>query len=232
MKNARSLLRNVSTVAVVFVASISWAASPDNQSDIAKRLSASGKVLDEVMSSHDSAIPDGVIKRARCVAVFPATVQVAVLVGGKRGKGFVSCRTSNGWSAPAPLTVTGGSWGAQLGGEEVDLVVVVTDDKGMQQLESGKLKFGTETSVTAGPVGKHELKMNADILTYSRSRGVFAGMNMDGSSITQDQDDTRALYGKPLSLGDILSTKTQDPDVAQPFVSKVANYAGETRARD
>src|ERR1700739_2816892 len=103
--------------------------------------------------------------------------------------------------------------------------MVVTDEKGMHQLESGKFNLGTETSVTAGPVGNHDWKMNADVVTYSRARGMFAGMNLDGSSISQDPDDTKSLYGSPIPLGDILSGKTQDPSVAEPFVSKVA-YSG------
>jgi len=207
----------------------SWA---DDQSDIAKRLEASSRVLDEVMATPNRSIPKGVIERAQCVAVFPATVQVAVLVGAKHGKGFATCRTANGWSAPAPLTVTGGSWGAQLGGEAVDLVMVVLNDKGMQQLVSGKMNIGTETSVTAGPTGNHEWKMNADILTYARAKGAFAGFNLAGSLITEDQDVTRALYGSAVSLADILAGKTQPSGGSQPFLDTVTKYAGQTKAKD
>ncbi len=176
---------------MVFVTiNLGWA---DDQSDIAKRLEASAKVLDDVMATPNKSIPKGVIERAQCVAVFPAIVQVAVLVGAKHGKGFATCRTANGWSAPAPLTVAGGSWGAQLGGQEVDLVLVVINDKGIKQLVSGKMNLGTETSVTAGPTGNQEWKMNEDILTYARAKGAFAGFNLAGSSITEDQADVRAL---------------------------------------
>jgi lipid-binding SYLF domain-containing protein len=154
------------------------------------------------------------------------------LVGAKHGKGFATCRTANGWSAPAPLTIAGGSWGAQLGGQEVDLVLVVTNDKGMKQLVSGKTNLGTETSVTAGPTGNHEWKMNEDILTYARARGVFAGFNMSGSSISQDQDDTRSLYGDSVSLADILAGKTQAPGSSQPFLGTVEKYAGKNKAKD
>jgi len=215
---------------LVFFVGTGWVA--DEQSEIAKRLVASANVLDEVMATPDKAIPDGVIKRAKCVAVFPHTVQVAVLVGAKHGKGFATCRTTNGWSSPAPLTVAGGSWGAQLGGQEIDLVMVVTSDKGMQQLLSGKTNLGTETSVTAGPTGGHEWKMNEDVLTYARARGVFAGFNLAGSSISQDQDDTRSLYGNSLSLNDILGGKSQVPNAGQTFLDTVEKYAGQTRAKD
>lgn len=209
--------------------------SADNQqdlSDITKRIDASAKVLDEVMADSAHAIPDGLIKRAQCVAVFPGMVEVAALVGGKHGKGFVSCRTGAGWSAAAPISVTGGNWGAQFGGEEVDLVLVVVNGKGMQQLESGKFKMGVETSATAGPVGNHHWTMNSDVVTYARARGLFAGTNLDGSSITQDGDDTRSMYGTSVSLTDILSGKMKDPSVDRPFVSKVVAYAGKARARD
>jgi SH3 domain-containing YSC84-like protein 1 len=214
---------------LMLLASIGWAAN-NEATDAAKRLAESAKVLDEVMSNPDTAIPNAVIKRAQCVVVFPSVVQAAVLVGGKGGKGFASCRTATGWSAPAPLAIAGGSWGAQLGGESIDLVMIVTDDKGMQQLASGKLNLGVETSVTAGPVGAHHWTMNSEVVTYSRSRGVFAGTNLNGSSISQDQDETRSLYGKTLSLTDILSGKAEVPNAGHEFVSRVTTYAGRTRA--
>jgi SH3 domain-containing YSC84-like protein 1 len=233
-KTNRGFGRNVLVLcgAMVLSASVCWAADTEgNLSDIAKRIDASAKVLDEVMSHPDHAVPDQVMKRAQCVAVFPSMVEVAALVGGKYGKGFVSCRISTGWSAPAPLTVTGGNWGAQFGGEAVDLVMIVMNDKGVQQLESGKFNLGVETSAVAGPVGNHHWTMNSQMVTYARSKGVFVGTNLDGSSIAQDTDDTRALYGQPLSLSDILGGKAKDPNVGQTFVSKVAAYAGEKKAR-
>jgi lipid-binding SYLF domain-containing protein len=232
MNSTNVSLRQVLTLGLMLMLVLGWSWAADDQSDIAKRLAASAKVLDDVMATPNKSIPKGVIQRAQCVAVFPSTVQVAVLVGAKHGKGFATCRTANGWSAPAPLTIAGGSWGAQLGGQEVDLVLVVTNDKGMQQLVSGKTNLGTETSVTAGPTGNHEWKMNEDILTYARARGVFAGFNMSGSSISQDQDDTRSLYGDSVSLADILAGKTQAPGSSQPFLGTVEKYAGKNKAKD
>jgi len=178
------------------------------------------------MNTPNKAIPSGVMQRAVCVAVFPSTVQVAVLVGGKHGKGFATCRTGHGWSAPAPLDITGGSWGAQLGGEEVDLVMVITDEKGKEQLISGKSNLGTETSVTAGPVGNNEWKLNEDVLTYSRAKGVFAGTNLTGSSITEDQDDVRSMYGGQVSLSDILDGGKRAPPESQPLLNAIGKYAG------
>lgn len=228
-------LRSSATIiaALVCFLTAAWAADiGKDQTDLAKRLVASTKVLNEIMATPNKAIPEGIIKRATCVAVFPSTVQVAALVGAKHGKGVATCRTAGGWSAPAPLDISGGSWGAQLGGQEVDLVMVVTDDKGMEQLESGKFNLGTETSVTAGPIGNQDMKMNADVLTYSRARGMFAGTNFNGSSITEDQAETRSLYGASLSLSDIFGGKAQTPEAAASFLETVQKYAGKEMHKD
>jgi lipid-binding SYLF domain-containing protein len=234
MKLNRRLLPCTLAIGLVVgaAAGASWAADTNNQADIAKRIDASAKVLDEIMANPDKAIPDGVIKRATCVAVFPSTIQVAVLVGAKHGKGVATCRTAKGWSAPAPVDLSGGSWGAQLGGEDVDLIMVITTDKGMQQFTSSKFNLGTETSVTAGPVGNHEWRMNADVLTYSRSKGAFAGTNFSGSSVTEDESDTLSLYGSPASLADILGGKTRTPGVGHPFLEAVEKYAGPRKPHD
>jgi lipid-binding SYLF domain-containing protein len=234
MDRSNFLLRLILAAAIILVSMIGVGRSADTneQSDLAKRLQASTKVLNDVMSTPGKAIPTGVITRASCIAVFPSTVQVAVLVGAKHGKGFATCRTNSGWSAPAPLDISGGSWGAQLGGQEVDLVLVVTGEKGVQQLESGKFNLGTETSVTAGPLGNEEMKMNADVVSYSRTRGAFAGMNITGSSITEDEDNARALYGSPKSLPDIFSGSVPPPRASGSFISTVQKYAGRTRQKD
>lgn len=231
-RTVNSIGKALLTVSALLAFSFSpgWAA--DNQADIQNRLTASAKVLYEVMADPSHAVPEGVLKRATCVAVFPSTVQVAVLVGAKHGKGFVTCRTANAWSAPAPLTVSGGSWGAQLGEQQVDLVMVITNQKGLEELLAGKFNLGTETSVTAGPVGNHEWKMDEEVLTYARSRGIFAGFNLTGSEIRQDEDDTRTLYGSPVSLHDILTGKTQSAPGSQPFLDSIAKYAGLTKVKD
>jgi lipid-binding SYLF domain-containing protein len=219
-------------IVLVSMVSLGRAADTEEQSDLAKRLAASTQVLNEVMAAPGKSIPAGVITRAACIAVFPSTIQVAVLVGAKHGKGFATCRTAKGWSAPAPLDISGGSWGAQLGGEAVDLVLVVTDDKGVQQLESGKFNLGTETSVTAGPVGNQDMKMNSDVISYSRARGAFAGTNITGSSITEDEDNARVLYGSPMSMADILGGKVNPPRTSASFLSTVQKYAGRMKQKD
>src|SRR5450432_4552351 len=156
---------------------VSWAGDDDNQSDFAKRIDASAKVLNEIMATPDKAIPDKVMSEAKCIAVIPSMVKIAVGFGGNHGKGVATCRTASGWSAPAPITITGGSWGLQLGGQAVDIVMVVTNDQGMQHLLSSKFKIGADASAAAGPVGRDagadtDWKMKAQLLTYSRARGL------------------------------------------------------------
>ncbi len=219
-------------IVLVSMVSLGRAADTEEQSDLAKRLAASTQVLNDVMAAPGKSIPAGVITRASCIAVFPSTIQVAILVGAKHGKGFATCRTAKGWSALAPLDISGGSWGAQLGGQSVDLVLVITDNKGVQQLESGKFNLGTETSVTAGPVGNQDMKMNSDVISYSRARGIVAGTNISGSSITEDEDNARALYGSSVPLAQIFAGKVQAPEASASFLSTVQKYAGRAKQKD
>jgi len=220
----------------VLLTGMSWAADEDkDRSDIDKRIEAAGNVLTEIMSTPDKAIPDKVMRDSKCIAVIPSMVKVAFVFGGNHGKGVATCRTSDGWSAPAPMTVTGGSWGLQFGGQAVDLVMVVTNDKGMQQLLSSKFKLGADASAAAGPVGRDaaadtDWKMKAEVLTYSRARGVFAGIDLNGSAITQDKDETRILYGgKMVPFADILSGKVHPPSDSEPFLAAVRKYSSQAR---
>ncbi len=215
---------------VVFLASISWAADDKDQSDIGKRIEASANVLNEIMATPDKAIPDKVMSDAKCIAVIPSMIKIAVGFGGNHGKGVATCRNANGWSAPAPITITGGSWGLQLGGQAVDLVLVVTNEQGMQHLLSSKFKLGGEASAAAGPVGRDaaadtDWKMRAEVLTYSRARGVFAGIDLSGAAITQDRDETRTLYGKMIPFADILNGHAAAPEGSGPFLTAVRKYA-------
>lgn len=219
-------------------AGMAWSSDKDkDQSDIDKRLDASANVLNEIMAVPDKAIPDKVINHAKCIAVVPSMVKIAVGFGGSHGKGVATCRLGNGgWSAPAPITITGGSWGLQLGGQAVDLVMIVTNDQGMQHLLSSKFKMGADASAAAGPVGRDaaadtDWKMKAEVLTYSRARGVFAGIDLNGSAITQDKDETRLLYGKFIPFTEILGGKVRSRAETDPFLSAVRKYAGEAPER-
>jgi len=219
---------------LLLTTSLAWSADKD-KSDIEKRIDNAAKVLEEIMATPDKAIPDKVMNEAKCIAVIPSMVKVAIGFGGSHGKGVATCRTPDGkWSAPAPITITGGSWGLQLGGQAVDLVMIVTNDQGMQHLLSSKFKLGADASAAAGPVGRDagadtDWKMKAEVLTYSRARGLFAGIDLNGSAITQDKDETRVLYGKCVPFGEILSGKVEPPSVAQPFLAAVKKYAGDAK---
>jgi lipid-binding SYLF domain-containing protein len=180
------------------------------------------------MASPDKAIPDSVIKGAKCIVVIPAAVKSAVAFGGSHGKGVATCRNSSRWSAPAPITITGGAWGLQLGGQTVDVVMIVTNEKGMHFLLSSKFKLGADASVAAGPVGRNaatNTEGKAEILTYSRARGVFAGIALSGSAIEQDKAETQALYGKSIPLSDILTGKVQAHGESLAFQSAIVKYS-------
>src|SRR5246127_5393742 len=216
---------------VLLLASAGWSADKEkDQSDIEKRIDNSAKVLDEIMATPDKGIPDKIMSDAKCVAVVPSMVKIAVGFGGNHGKGVATCRTTNGWSAPAPITITGGSWGLQLGGQAIDLVMLVMNQRGMDHLLSSKFKIGGEATGAAGPVGRQaaadtDWKMKAEVLTYSRARGLFAGIDLNGASIRQDKDATALLYGKIVPFQTILSGKTGIPSGSKTFLAAVHKYA-------
>ena len=221
---------------ILLLASVAWGKEKD-QSDIDKRIDNAGKVLNEIMATPDKAIPDKVMNEAKCIAVIPSMVKIAIGFGGSHGKGVATCRTESGrWSPPAPITITGGSWGLQLGGQAVDLVMVITNDQGMQHLLTSKFKIGADASAAAGPVGRDagadtDWKMKAEVLTYSRARGVFAGIDLNGSAVTQDKDETRILYGKFVPFDDIFEGKVQAPESAESFLTAVRKYAGQANEK-
>ena len=208
--------------------------NPATESEIVKRLDNSANVLDEIMGTPDKGIPTKILGDAKCIVVIPSMVNIAVGFGGRHGKGVATCRTTdsqgNRWSPPAPITITGGSWGLQLGGQAVDLVMLVMNQKGMDHLLSSKFKIGAEASGAAGPVGRQaaadtDWKMKAEILTYSRARGLFAGVDLNGAAIGQDKDETGVLYGKSLPFQTILSGKVSAPSGSETFLAAVHKYS-------
>src|SRR6267154_964970 len=228
----RTLSRHVLILGttLLLLGGMCWPADEEkDKSDIAKRIDASAKVLNEIMATPDKAVPNKVMADAKCVAVIPSMVKIAIGFGGSHGKGVATCRTDAGWSAPAPITITGGSWGLQLGGQAIDLVMIVTNDEGMQHLLASKFKLGAEASAAAGPVGRDtgadtDWKLKAEVLTYSRARGIFAGIDLNGASVTQDKDETRVLYGKFIPFSEILSGKVEPPRGTEAFLSTVGKY--------
>lgn len=209
-----------------------WAGSAREDTDA--RLQSSVDVLHAIMATPDNGIPEEVLSNAKCILVVPDLIKGGFIFGGKHGRGVASCRTSNGWSAPAFVSVGGGSWGLQIGVEGVDLVMLVMNDQGFQHLLSSKFQLSGEGSVAAGPVGRHasagtDWKMNTELLTYSRSKGVFAGLTLEGAVVEQDNDSTRALYGKHMRFRNILSGKVSTPKSAEAFVRAVSNAGQQAR---
>jgi lipid-binding SYLF domain-containing protein len=182
------------------------------------------------MGTPDKAIPDKIMSDAQCIAVIPSMVKIAIGFGGSHGRGVATCRTANGWSAPAPIVITGGSWGLQLGGQAIDIVMVVTNKRGMDHLLASKFKLGADASAAAGPVGREagadtDWKMRAEVLTYSRARGLFAGIDLNGAAVTQDKDSTRILYGRMVPFQAILRGKVRPPSGSDAFLATVRKYS-------
>jgi lipid-binding SYLF domain-containing protein len=234
MKATKYLL-TLSAMALI-CSSLTWAGDKDkDQSDIEKRIDKSADVLKEVMATPDHAIPDKIIDGANCIAVIPSLFKIAVGFGGEHGKGVASCRTEHGWSAPAPVTIGGGSWGLQLGGQATDLVLVFMGDHGMEHLLSDHFKLGGDASAAAGPVGRDaaadtDIEMKDKILTYSRSRGLFAGVDLSGSVISQDKDETRILFGgKMIPFDDILRGRVAPPTGSEPFLLVLRDVSAQAR---
>jgi len=220
------------------VGSTAWAGS--GKEDSVARLQASVDVLQAAMATPDKGIPEEVLSNAKCILVVPNLIKGGLIIGAKHGRGVATCRTADGWSAPAFVSVGGGSAGLQIGVEGVDLIMLVMNDKGFQHLLSSKFELTGEGSVAAGPVGRHasagtDWKMNTEVLTYSRSKGVFAGLTLEGAVVQEDKDSTRAIYGKQIEFSPILSGKVATPESAEPFlhaVKQAGHQAAIAEAKD
>lgn len=210
-------------LAILSLGLMAWA---DEKEDATDRLDNATKVLNEIMSTPDKGIPDEVLDGAKCIAVVPHLIKGGFVFGAKHGRGVATCRNANGWSAPSFFSVTGGSWGAQIGVEGVDLIMMIMNEKGMQQLLNSKFQVGGEVSAAGGPVGRHasagtDWKLDTQILTYSRAKGAFAGATLEGAGISQDGDAIRAIYGKDLTPRAILTGKVPAPAAASQFLATV-----------
>lgn len=193
------------------------------------RLSAAKAVIQEIEAVPDKAIPQEITQNATCVGVVPGLIKGAFIFGGQHGQGVVTCRTGHGWSAPVFIQMTGGSWGLQIGGQSTDLVLVAVNQKGFQDLLNSKFKIGAGASAAAGPVGRHaqmatNWKMQSELLTWSRSRGLFAGVDLSGVVVSQNKDATNAFYGTRHSMDAILKGEVLPPAAARPFLETVAHY--------
>src|SRR2546425_12110306 len=204
--------------------------SKGDQGKAADRIQAAANVLDEIEAAPDQGIPEEILGSAECVAVVPSMLKGGFIVGGRYGRGIASCRTPKGWSAPAFFTLAGGSFGLQIGGQAVDLVMLVMNEEGMRNLLSSKFQLGADASVAAGPVGRHaeggtDWKMRAQVLTYSRARGVFAGVTLNGAVIKQDKDSTREFYGRMVPFKTSLTGTIAPPAGSTPFLTTLAKWA-------
>jgi len=202
------------------------------ESKASDRVQAAADVLNEIQAAPDSGIPQEILSKAECVAVVPSMLKGGFIVGAKYGRGLASCRTPKGWSAPAFFTVEGGSFGFQIGGQAVDLVMLIMNNDGMRHLLLDKFEIGADASVAAGPVGRHaegntDWTMRAQVLTYSRARGVFAGVSLNGAVLKQDKDSTREFYGHMMTSKAALTGEVDPPPAANAFLTTLAKWAQE-----
>jgi len=204
--------------------------------DLQARVDAAKEVLDKIMAAKDNTIPMNILEQATCIGVVPGMVKGAFVFGGQYGQGVVTCRTGHGWSAPVFIRMAGGSFGFQIGGQSIDLVLVAVNERGFQDLLKSKFKIGGDASATAGPVGLNgeastDWKMNAELLSYSRSKGLFAGINLDGTSVSQNAEDTEIYFGHEQGFDHVLKGEVEVPAGAIPFVRAVAHYFVESKHR-
>src|SRR5947207_10081483 len=217
---------------VVSFSALALAADEPKESKAADRVQSAADVLNEIQSAPDSGVPEEILGHAECVAVVPSMLKGGFIVGAKYGRGVASCRTAKGWSAPAFFLVEGGSFGFQIGGQAVDLVMLIMNNDGMQRLLSSQFALGADASVAAGPVGRHaegntDWTMRAQVLTYSRARGIFAGVSLEGAVINQDKESTRGFYGRMGPFKTSLKGEGGPPAAAPTLLSTLAKWAQE-----
>src|SRR3954466_466349 len=228
-------MKKLMLIAVILgLGTMSWAGG---KQDAKERLTNAGQILDEIMSSPDKGIPQEVIDNAKCIAVVPNLIKGAFIFGGKHGRGVATCRTATGWSAPAFISVGGGSFGLQIGAEGIDLIMTVMNDQGMQRMLTNKFQVGGDAAAAAGPVGRHasagtDWKADSEILTYSRAKGLFAGVSLTGAVVQQDEDSTRAIYHKMIDQKTVLSGSAEAPKVAASFMEAVRDGNKLARAAE
>lgn len=226
---------SVAICGIAMMASSVCALGATDKAKLVERLNSASEVLSEIMAAPDKGIPDSILAGASCVVVIPSFKKGAFVVGAQYGQGVATCRTSRGWSAPVFVQLAGGSFGFQIGGQATDLVLIAMNEQGLQNMLKNKFKIGGDAAASAGPVGRNaqagtDWKLNAEFLTYSRSKGLFAGIDLDGTVLSQNQDDTRTMYGVAVPFDTILKGNQATPEEARPFVHTVAKYFVAARA--
>jgi lipid-binding SYLF domain-containing protein len=229
-------MKKIVAAALLMVSMTTWAWSQNRGAQV-DRVQTASTVLDQIMSAPDRAIPDGILSGAKCIAIVPSMLKASFVFGANYGKGVATCRTEHGWSAPVFFKVTGGSFGFQAGGQASDLVLIIRTDEGMQHLLQSKFKLGADASAAAGPVGRDaqastDLTLRAQVLTYSRSRGLFLGVSLSGGVIRQDDGDTRAFYsGKDWTFYSLLRGQIPAPQDSLVLLNMVEKYAPTPKVR-
>ena len=223
----------VSVFSVALVVASAFASS--GRSDDVERIRNATQVFREIMATPDKAIPRELLESAKCIAIIPGEKKAAFVVGGNYGKGIATCRTADCWSSPLFVALGGGSVGFQIGGSSTDLVMIFRNEKGLRSLLSDKFKIGADATAAAGPVGRHaaadtDAKMNAEILTYSRSKGLFAGISLDGAVVQADQTGNHAMYGANVNRREILNGSVLVPGAAEPLLKEIAQYTRAEQA--
>ncbi len=211
------------------------AAASDREDDV-NRTRKAAEVFKEIMNAPDQGIPHDLLESAKCIAIIPGDLKFAFIFGGSYGRGVATCRTEHGWSAPMFLAIDGGSVGYQIGGSSTDLVMLFMNDHALHSLLSVKFKLGADASVAAGPVGRNaaagtDLKLSAEILSYSRAKGVFAGVSLDGAVVQADKSGDEAMYGGNVDRNEILSGKVAVPESARPLLHELGEYVLEAKAK-
>jgi SH3 domain-containing YSC84-like protein 1 len=221
-------------VTILLMMALATAAFAEKKGKTAERLEDAAVMFSEIMGTPDKSIPQDLLEKAQCVVLVPGVKKAAFIIGGKYGKGFVSCRKPNGggWSAPAALRIEGGSFGFQIGGAETDVVMLVMNESGMKKLMSSQFTLGGEGSVAAGPVGRDataqtDAWMRAEILSWSRSRGVFAGVSLQGATLRQDVDDNQEMYGRKYETPDLVNGAIAPPADAAKLMGLLNKYSAK-----
>jgi len=229
------MLKKFLAVATLALLVTLTAVASDREDDV-KRTHKAAEVFRDIMNAPDQGIPHDLLESAKCIAIIPGEVKFAFIFGGNYGRGLATCRTGHGWSAPMFLAIDGGSVGYQIGGSSTDLVMLFMNDHALQSLLSDKFKLGADASVAAGPVGRNataatDLKLSAEILSYSRTKGVFAGVSLDGAVVQADKSGDKAMYGNDVDRHEILSGRVPVPVSARQLLHEIGGYVQEAKAR-
>ena len=228
------MLKRTLGITVLILLVTLTAVAADRENDVS-RTDKAAQVFKEIMNAPDQGIPQDLLEKAKCIAIIPGDLKFAFIFGGNYGRGLATCRTGHGWSAPTFLAIDGGSVGYQIGGSSTDIVMLFMNDRALQSLLSDKFKLGADASVAAGPVGRNasagtDLKLNAEILSYSRAKGVFAGVSLNGAVVKADQSADEAMYGPNVNRHDILDGKVAVPTSAELLLNEIGGYPHVAKA--